>query len=429
MNKRKQKTKSANAPGQYFGYSVQQTRLLHYLLAHRVNSATQAVSLEVLDDIATHGQNTITEQVKSGLAHNPLADHASDLWKTLFNWLNAIRSGAVEIENTQFILHVIQPHKGDVVQKINDVQDNQSARELIQELRHQFWGKPPEYKNKDHLSQGLKKFLSPVLSANEELLEQLFIQFSLETGTGDPIDPIRLQIAQLPVSSNSIDLILDQMLGWVKRKTDSLIAKKKPAIIACEEFSMQLLACVRETDRSVTALISTAPKVSDQEVATEIQKKIYIKQLKIIDLDSLMQEEAASDYLRAAADRTNWAMAGEVFEGHVLDFESRLIRSWNNKLRVITIEHKSKPEVTQGQLLYSTCCDLTDIRLHGMDVPSHFVPGSLHAMADSLKIGWHPNFITMLGHSYTSTSLKKKHSGKKSADKNITNLISQESVV
>lgn len=427
MNKRKQKNKSTNAPGQYFGYSVQQTRLLHYLLAHRVNSAIQAVSLEVLDDIATHGQNTITEQVKSGLAHNPLADHASDLWKTLFNWLNAIRSGAVEIENTQFILHVIQPHKGVVVQKINDVQDNKSARELIQELRQQFWGKAPEYKNKDQLSHELKKFLTPVLSANEELLEQLFIRFTLETGTGDPIDPIRIQIGQLLVGQHSINLILDQMLGWVKRKSDSLIAKKTPAIISCEEFNAQLLACVRETDRSVTALVSTAPKISHQKVAFEIQRKTYIKQLKIIELDNTTQEEAASDYLRAAADRTNWALAGEVFEGHVLDFESRLIKSWNNKNRIISIEHKSKPEIIQGQLLYSICCDLTDIRLHGMDVPSYFVPGSLHAMADSLKIGWHPNFISMLGHSYSA--LRKNDVKKKSTDKNQVSAASPESTL
>ncbi|EOF8283502.1 hypothetical protein ACK2QS_005141 [Salmonella enterica subsp. enterica serovar Tennessee] len=31
-----------------------------------------------------------------------------------------------------------------------------------------------------------------------------------------------------------------------------------------------------------------------------------------------------------------------------------------------------------------------------MSPPSHFIPGCYHILADSLAVGWHPNYTTQL---------------------------------
>jgi len=76
--------RGAQAPGQFYGYSLQITRALAHLLRAR---PSQSVSVEVFDDVATSRQTgQVLEQDKSGLAHNPVSDRSIDLWKTLHNW-------------------------------------------------------------------------------------------------------------------------------------------------------------------------------------------------------------------------------------------------------------------------------------------------------------------------------------------------------
>lgn len=393
MSTRKSKDKLPNnAAGQLLGYSVQQTRLLCRLIQNRAIESVTSVSLEVFDDVAVHGESTTLEQVKSGLSQNPISDNSIHLWKTLSNWINIIRTGVVGVENTKFILYVVQPHAGVIAQQIHSVTTVESAFQLITELKEKFWGTAPTYKKRDSLPLGVGGFINTVLSANSSLVGKLFINFSLETGSGDSIADARSLIKQSVVAGDaSIEPILESMLGWVKKHTDIQITKGHPASISLSDFNAQFLACIRTIDRPVTALASIAPEATKEQILNELQR-LYIRQLQKIALDSTCQEEAASDYLRAASARTLWAEAGNVFENEIADFEKKLTRAWGHQRKIIEVTDKDKPLELQGQLLYYKCCGMNDVRLQGMDVPSYFVPGSLHALADSVVIGWHPEF-------------------------------------
>lgn len=390
-----QKTKAklrSNAAGQLLGYSVQQTRLLCRLIQSRTIESINAVSLEVVDDVAVHGEETILEQTKSGLSQNPISDNSIHLWKTISNWIKAIRSGVVGIENTKFVLHVVQPYSGEIAEKINDVAAMENALQLIAELKEKFWGVSPEFKKRAELSSEVGKCINFVLNANTSLLAKLFINFSLEKGSGDSIADARSLIRSCVVAGDaSIEPILDGMLGWVKKLTDVQISKGQPAVISVSEFNSQLLACIRTIDRPTTALASIAPEATHEQILNELHR-LYIKQLQKIELDSTCQEEAASDYLRAAAARTLWAEVGNVFENEIADFEKKLTKAWNNQRKIMDATDKDKPLELRGQLLYYKCCGMNDVRLHGMDVPSYFIPGSFHALADSVVVGWHPEF-------------------------------------
>ncbi len=59
------------------------------------------------------------------------------------------------------------------------------------------------------------------------------------------------------------------------------------------------------------------------------------------------------------------------------------------------IEHASRAESEQGQLIYSGCMQHRT-QVQGMVPPEHFVPGCFHRLADALEIGWHPNYSLQL---------------------------------
>ena len=65
-------------------------------------------SLEVLDDTATeHPDGTAhLGQSKSALGDNPVADRATSLWKTFYNWSQLVQKGLIYPEKTSFELYV-----------------------------------------------------------------------------------------------------------------------------------------------------------------------------------------------------------------------------------------------------------------------------------------------------------------------------------
>src|SRR4030066_152552 len=110
----KLKKAPATAPGQALGFSLQFTPLPAMLLDAPDGNWC---SLEVLDDVAKQGEGGMTtvSQSKSALTDNPVADRAISLWKTLFNWLELVRSGFVEPRDTKFELYVSRPVKGGFI--------------------------------------------------------------------------------------------------------------------------------------------------------------------------------------------------------------------------------------------------------------------------------------------------------------------------
>jgi hypothetical protein len=377
-----------DAPGVQYGFSVQTSRLLAYLLRAERG---QAVSLEYIDDVAVEAQKGVTaEQIKSGLAHNPVADRSVGLWKTLRNWIEAIRAGALK-HRVSFVLYVAQPHTGDVVSAMSAVTTVEGALALIAHLRELFWGAAPDYKDKASLPEGLAKYVNVVLEARDEILTEMIINFRLEQGSGSPNDDLIPLLRNKAISETNLELILQKLLGWLKRRTDKSIEQGLPAVITWEVFNKELTACAQKFDRPGGFLPATEADISPSDIEREIRERTYIRQLQLIDAQEDVLVTAVNEFLRAAADRTNWSERGDVHESSFQEFQTELKRAWENHRNLAAVEFAGRPEIDIGKLLFGRCMGLS-VRLQGMDVPSHFGPGSYHALADELVVGWHPSY-------------------------------------
>jgi hypothetical protein len=386
-SKKAGKPRSAQAPGQFYGYSIQTTRMVARLLRC---THGQAVSLEVLDDVAvTGGATTVAEQSKSGLAHNPVADRSVDLWKTLFNWLEAIRSGALTTE-TKFVLYVAQPYDGALITKLHDVRRPEDAAPLIAELRDDLWGPAPRRAKKAKLPDTLAKYVNAVLDASDDTLSRLFAGLEYVAGSGSPVDDLTPLLKEKAIGDGAIEDVLKSILGWTKKRVEKLIEARKPPIVSWEEFNQQLIAAARKFDRS-DLLAPTPVEISESEVELELQSRQYIQQLRWIACENEQLVGAVNDYLRASVDRTAWSERGDVLESSFEEFSDRLERHWENRKRLAGIELPGRSETDLGQAVLTHCL-MASVQLQGLEVPSYFVPGSYHALADTFTVGWHPRF-------------------------------------
>lgn len=376
------KTKrSANVPGQFYGYSLQITRVVaHFLRAQQ----GQSVSIEHLDDVATHTDSSdLVEQDKSGLAHNPVTDRSPELWKSLANWVRAIRSGALR-DDTRFLLYVAQDHRGKLIDSIHNATTRTAADTVVASIRTMFG-------DEETLPKGLAEHVREVLSASDEVLARLFLGLALENGSGAPNDDLAAMPGMAAISEAKKKDVLTFLLGWAKKTIDKRIEQGHAALITSAEFHKAFVSAARKFDRADNVLVSSDVDVTEAELQEELRDRTYVRQLQVVQCDDDDTVQAVHDYLRSVTHRTNWSEDGDVIESSFDEFENSLGRAWKSQKAVVDIEQKSLKDEERGRLLYAKCQQLR-LHLQGMDVPDFFVPGSFHAMADALRIGWHPRF-------------------------------------
>ena len=139
--------KSAQVPGQFFGYSLQSIRLLDLALDAAPGTV---LSLEVFEDVGTVDVtgNVLASQTKSGLETNPVSDRAVDLWKTLSNWLTAVAAGQIPIVSAHFEIYLAKRHTGKFVTSFHAAKTEDEAKAALDRVRDVLWGRGSEISQK-----------------------------------------------------------------------------------------------------------------------------------------------------------------------------------------------------------------------------------------------------------------------------------------
>jgi hypothetical protein len=392
MNSEK-KRRSAQVPAQFLGYSLQTTRATMRLL--QANPGT-SVTVEVLDDVAVlspSGSATV-EQTKSATSTNPIADRSPELWKTLANWVRAAESKQVDPAATTFEIFVSKKRSGSIAHSFSAASDLQSALQALATAKTALWGTAPKFPKRAKVAATLAPHVECVLSAQNGLASKIVQRLNIVFGSGSSKADLLNALSAKIISSDMLDTVANQMLGWVKATLDGCVEKSKPAVISTDAFNAELTAFVRKYDR-FAILNSFAPAPARPMLDLEVQSRTYVRQLDIIGADYDAKLKAANDFLRASIDRSVWATKGLVHRSSFDEFEDLLTRTWTAKREIVAIQSKGQPSDACGRLLYSEC-SLVQCPLEGRSVPPHFTPGCYHALAESQSLGWHPKFKDIL---------------------------------
>lgn len=373
----------ASAPGQYYGYSIQPTRqCLRLLLA----PAGSIVALEVLDDVdVVQPDNNVTaEQVKSGLATNPISDWSIDLWKTFANWIDAVEKGFLDLSRASFHLYVVQKKEGEFADKLKYAHTHEIALNVVAEIKARYEAEEPT---------GCKSYIEKFLSYELEKLAQLICRFDYETGDSDPVKPIK-DYLRATVPDVSLENACVAAIGWVKKRSDELIGAGKHPGIQRDEFTDWLSTFSSAIDYDHLLTYSAAvPKTSDVE-SNIPEFPVMMRQLDLIERRYRDKLKAMTDFMQTKATKIKWAERGLIVEDQFKDFEDRLLDHWElNSLKL-----KSQIELTdidKGRALYLECSLLTP-KINGKEIPEHFTNGTFQYLSNDKIIGWHPKYKEIL---------------------------------
>jgi hypothetical protein len=374
------------APGPYLGFALQPVRLCFHLLTC---PAGAKVSLEHLDDVAIQypDGNVTLEQIKSALRQNPLSDWSDELWKAIANWLDGIASGQLTPGKSRFQLYVTTPRQGEWAQALSDAATEAEVELLLAAIKakHAKLKKP----------KGCESNLQCFLNASAENRNAVITHFKVLTEDSDPIDALR-NLIKTSVAPELVDHLCHSGIGMAKEQADRIIRDGRPAIVDGDAFKANFIAFVRRTN--IPGLLSSfTPAPPNTEVAAVLSARpIFIRQLEIIDAAEQDRVRAVSDFLRASADKSAWAEQGLVFEGSLAEWDDFLIGRHGLITGEIADLHADKDVAFRGRMAYRQCAQL-QAPLEGRAVPGHFVHGTFNALADALRLGWHPDYQSLLG--------------------------------
>jgi len=179
--------------------------------------------------------------------------------------------------------------------------------------------------------------------ADQDLVARVIKNFRLTCGSGSPQADIETILKSHPISQSKVRDIADHMCGVVKRRVDEMLEVGMPAVIGRDEFKVWYGAYVRKIDRE-TVLLSRAKAPSEEESKGHLPR-IFVQQLDLIGMTFEDQLEAVSNYLMAAADRTDWALSGEVDRTSFDDLDAALKNNWKNTRLACKVAHGGKPRL------------------------------------------------------------------------------------
>jgi hypothetical protein len=371
------------APGQYLGYSLQQTRFTHHLL--RVPDE-QVVSLEYLDDVAVHRTDgsLLLEQCKSALARNPTSDRSEDLWKTFANWADLCADETIDASTTDFRLYVTPPKSGNLVMALHEAVSDATVSSILNKIKKRFEDKTAD------VGCGLqgRRFLN----AGNDICSLIIRRFQLVT-EADPIESIREHLrATLP--SEALDGFCAAAIGMARDRIDKLIRERQKPVVSASTFRQEFRAFVRKYNLS-NLLLSNAPTPSLVDIGALVNMApLFVRQLQAVEATSDMLMTAVSDFLRTTADKVHWADEGLIVKDSLDELDGQLERQHKIVRDEIEDTLAAQDERRRGRALYRRCAE-TILPLEGRALPSHFIAGSYNCLADVLRLGWHPLYLTM----------------------------------
>jgi hypothetical protein len=375
-----EKPLKSSAAGQYLGYSLEQVRFCHHLL--RVPDGDH-VSLELLDDVAIHRADGsyLLEQSKSNLASNPATDRSKVLWKTFANWADLCADNIVNVQTTDFHLYITPPNAGDLVQRMHAVTTRQLVAEVLAAVKRCYNPKTPNAGCNPHLLRFLK--------AGDVICAGIMRRFRLVM-EDDPLEAVR-EYVRPGAPAEAVDNLTSAAIGMARDRVEKLMRNHQNGILSATVYRQSFRTFARRFNLTNLLTSTTPTPAADVVEALVNTAPIFVRQLEIVDAGRDMLVTAVSDYLRATAEKVNWADEGLILEGSLDELDAQLVRQHTIDRDEVEDTMAAASEAARGRSLYRRSTS-TQLPLEGQPLPSHFVAGAYNCLADECRVGWHPRF-------------------------------------
>lgn len=385
---------NSSAAGQLFGYTLQYPRALLRLIEA---SDDAFVSVEDFGDVGVeNGEGVkISEEDKSSIAgKSPVLDRSENLWKTFYNWTQAVVNNELDADRDFFILYANHESKEDsIIVKLSKAGANNVSATLSAIKTDVI----------DVLSDSehpLYKYVYCLFNQNYKLFEKIVARFELVCDKNadnvyDEIKRILKNRLMLPESRDVSDLV-NYLTGWLQEKLMKKIAARQIASISRKDLVRYAYPQIKKLNNDCLIDFAGSKLPGNDYAENQIsQKPTYIRQMDFVNADQDEQLTAVLDFYRASENRIKWIEDDVISKEDIEIFEKNLIDAYKSEQKRISLTMPSSNDVQRGHLLMVNCMD-KDMQLGVHKPPYKTVAGSYHALSNNEELGWHPDWKNKL---------------------------------
>lgn len=382
-----------SAAEQAIGYLYQVRYALWLILK---GAEEQELVLESLDDIQLESQGTPHEllQTKHHLTKATLTNTSPDLWKTIRIWSTHVRENRIKVPQTALSLVTTATAPSESIASMLRPGDGRDCERASHEL-NVIAGTSQNIKLKEAFNAFSR--LSP--DQQEKLVKAIYIldQSPIIDNTAHQI----LDIIKAAVSREHRLALFERLEGWWFAKAVTQLREGSIRPITGYEVYDKLRSIADQF--SPDALPIDFLDATPESIDAAGDDRLFVHQLRIVDVSNPRIEKAILDYYRAFHQRSRWAREELLDGGEVEQYEDRLVDEWERFSLALSDEQQGKDlaesELREiGRQIFKWMEQVADFRIRPNVTEAYVMRGSYHMLSDKMppRVWWHPKFLEHL---------------------------------
>lgn len=384
---------SAKEPS--LGYFYQIKYALLVLLSHSKELDNPKVRIENLDDIEIEDINTLQLlQTKLHIKNKAnLTDSSVDFWKTVRIWSEYINNGTIDLDSTIFNLITTEEiPESSVLHKFKkNITLDSEVLEVIKVLDRIAIESTNKTNEKAYLA-----YQSLSLENKKNLIKRIRI-LDNSIAITEINDKIKKELI-FSTYPSTIDAFLEILEGWWFAKSIENLTSQIDSISSSE---LQLKIANISDSFQADNLPNHFPvqlEITDEDVES-LKERNFLKQLELIKIkaNSRTLKRAISDFRRAFEQRSKWLRLHLLNPDEEEQYDVKLFNYWKNIFDIMCDEAEEKSieeliELGKGFYVEQFAKSCPQIKIREKFNEDYLTRGSYQMLADSKKIGWHPNY-------------------------------------
>lgn len=350
------------------------------------------VALETLDDVVFEKEGDAPEllQTKHHRTRSAnLTDASADLWKSLRIWCEGLADNIIPADTSFYLITTSQVGDGSAAQRLRvDGRDVAIARERL----HATAGTSTNQENKN----AYEAFLALDEDQQRALLEAVFVIDS-SPSIAELDDRLRAEV-RWAAKKQHVDAFVSRLEGWwFRRAIQQLQVPAGSNVVLSREIEAQMDDLREQFKRD--ALPIDEDILAATVDASSYQDCMFVQQLRLCNIGAQRVLAAVREYFRAFEQRSRWLREDLLLVGELDRYERRLIEEWELVFERIKDdlgeETAEEAKLRAAKEVYRWVEEsVFPIRA---SVTEPFVTrGSFQMLSDSLRVGWHPEFLDRL---------------------------------
>jgi hypothetical protein len=383
-----------SAAEQGLGYIYQARFALLKILALPESSALLIEKDDDVEFISEAGVKSLAS-LKHKATGDTLTNLSTDFWKSARIWLaHYLANGRVSSESRFLLFTTATIARGSFLSLFaEDTADDDARAEAAQAA--------------------IAKSESLLIGAIRTELEQLSEDELRDFYTRITIIDAAPRITDIPalidqhlrtIRRESRVALFERLEGWWTDLVIKILSGQRKEAVHGYEVSDKLSALAEEY-RTDNLPITFRNRMPDGKIDVANDPRIFVEQLRMLDLSVTRIQNAIIDYYRAFEQRSSWARESLVVSGEIEEYEDRLVDEWTRYREIVfeNLSGSSEDEacLVAGKELYRWAeMETSMLRIRERVTEPYVVRGAFHILANarpSPRVYWHPRFLQRLG--------------------------------